>query len=97
MVKIDIKSADELVELVRELQQTRCSRLKIGTLEIEFGAPPDPEPQRPAGFEPPVRREADLGVDEEEEAMPRTVLDDPDLYGGAVPSLPSFDSDDEEK
>lgn len=101
MVKIDIKSGAELVALVKDLRAAGCARLRIGTFELEMGAPPEPEP-RSAGFMPSTfvmgeRDVADMPDQTEDEtlAAPRSILEDPDLYDGRVPSLPRFDSDDE--
>lgn len=94
-----IRDSKALLELVRELRKEGCTRLKAGTLELEFDQRPEDKPQ-PTGFvfQPMTAQRVTAEVVErlkEEEADKATspvrdVFDEPEL---GVPGLPNYDDD----
>lgn len=99
-----IKDSKALLDLVRDLRKENCTRLKLGTLELEFW-PLEHDAPAPAGFRSAGQQRVPASVlDELREAQVaafppgagtatspiRDVFDEPDL---GVPGLPTYADD----
>jgi len=92
MVKFDITSKFELLDLVRLLRAEGCTHLTLGDVHMGFAEPTETKSAVPS----PIERDiADIQIDGEARPGPQDILEDPDLYGGNVPTLPHFGIEEE--